>query len=96
MSVVKSKLLEQLHKNYPNFKKKDLKLLLDIILKEIKLSLKRGERVELRKFGVFFTNTQKKSIRRNPKTGEKVEVAEKKTIQWKMSKEMFNTLNDEQ
>ena len=96
MSVVKSKLLEQLHKNYPNFKKKDLKLLLDIILKEIKLSLKRGERVELRKFGVFFTNTQKKSIRRNPKTGEKVEVPEKKTIQWKMSKEMFNTLNDEQ
>ena len=95
MSIVKSKLLDQLHKNYPNFKKKDLYLLVDIILKEIKLSLKRGERVELRKFGVFFTNTQKKSLRRNPKTGEKVEVPEKKTIQWKMSKEMFNALNNE-
>ena len=56
--------------------------------------MRNGERVELRNFGVFFTNIQKKSLRRNPKTGEKVTVPEKKTIQWKMSKEMFNKLNN--
>ena len=59
------------------------------------ISLKNGDRVELRGFGVFSTNIQKKSIRRNPKTGEKVNVPEKKTIQWKMSKDMFNELNNE-
>ena len=94
MAIVKSKLLNQLCKNYPNFLKKDLEKFSDIIFQEIKQSLKNGERVELRGFGVFYTNIQKKSVRRNPRTGEKVEVAEKKTIQWKMSKEMFNKLNN--
>lgn len=59
------------------------------------ISLRNGDRVELRGFGVFSTNIQKKSIRRNPKTGEKVNVPEKRTIQWKMSKDMFNELNNE-
>jgi integration host factor subunit beta len=92
--VVKSKLLKQFSKNYPNFLKKDLEKFSDIIFQEIKQALKNGERVELRGFGVFYTNIQKKSVRRNPRTGEKVEVGEKKTIQWKMSKEMFNKLNN--
>ena len=92
--VVKSILLKQFSKNYPNFLKKDLEKFSDIIFQEIKQALKNGERVELRGFGVFYTNIQKKSVRRNPRTGEKVEVGEKKTIQWKMSKEMFNKLNN--
>ena len=94
MTIVKSKFLTQLAKNYPNFLKKDLVKFTDIILKEIKEALMRGERVELRGFGVFSTNTQKESLRRNPKTGEKVKVPQKKTIQWKMSKEMLEKLND--
>ena len=93
MAIVKSKLLKQLSENYPNFLKKDLEKFTNIILNEIKRTLKRGDRVELRGFGVFFTNTQKASIRRNPKTGEKVNVPEKKTIHFKMSKEMFKKLN---
>ena len=95
MAIVKSKLLKQLSNNYPNFLKKDLEKFTDIILNEIKRSLKRGDRVELRGFGVFSTNTQKASIRRNPKTGEKVNVPEKKTIHFKMAKEMFKKLNND-
>ena len=96
MAIVKSKLLKQLSENYPNFLKKDLEKFTDIILNEIKRTLKRGDRVELRGFGVFSTNTQKASIRRNPKTGEKVNVPEKKTIHFKMAKEMFKKLNNDQ
>ena len=96
MAVVKSDIIKQLKKSYPNFLTKDLSKFTDIILNEIKNALRRGDRVELRNnFGVFFTNTKKKSIRRNPKTGDKVEVPEKKTINWKMSKEVFGELNDE-
>ncbi len=94
MAIVKSKLIKQLSKNYPNFLKKDLEKFIEIILKEIKETLKRGERVELRGFGVFSTNIQKASIRRNPRTGEKVHVAQKKTIKWKMSKDLFKKLNN--
>ena len=95
MAFVKSKLLKQLSKNYPNFLKKDLTKFTEIVLSEIKKTLKRGERVELRNFGVFSTKIQKARISRNPKTGEKVNTPEKKTIHFKMSKELFNKLNNE-
>ena len=96
MAIVKSKLLKQLSNNYPNFLKKDLEKFTDIILNEIKRALRKGERVELRGFGVFSTNTQKARISRNPKTGEKVNTPEKKTINFKMSKELFKNLNHEE
>ncbi len=95
MAIVKSKLLKKLSENYPNFLKKDLDKFTSIILKEIKKTLKRGERVELRGFGVFSTNTQKPRISRNPKTGEKVNTPEKKTIHFKMAKDLFKKLNNE-
>ena len=95
MAIVKSKLLKQLSKNYPNFLKKDLEKFSNIILNEIKQTLKRGERVELRGFGVFSSNLQKARISRNPKTGEKVNTPEKKTIHFKMSKDLFKKLNNE-
>jgi len=96
LAIVKSKLLNQLSKNYPNFLKKDLEKFTNIIFKEIKDTLKRGERVELRGFGIFSSKTQKARISRNPKTGEKVNTPQKKTIHFKMSKDMFNKLNDEE
>ena len=95
MAIVKSKLLKQLQKNYPNFLKKDLEKFTDILLSEIKSPLKRGERIELRGFGIFSTNIQKSRISRNPKTGEKVNTPEKKTIHFKMSKDMFKEINNE-
>jgi len=94
LAIVKSKLLKQLSKNYPNFLKKDLEKFTNIILSEIKLSLKRGDRVELRGFGVFSTNLQKARISRNPKTGEKVNTPQKKTIHFKMAKDLFKKLNN--
>ena len=96
MAIVKSKLLKQLSQNYPNFLKKDLEKFTDIILNEIKRSLRRGDGVELRNFGTFRVKTQKASIRRNPKTGEKVNTPEKKTIHFKMSKDLFKKLNNEE
>ena len=94
MAIVKSKLLKKLSQNYPNFLKKDLKKLTEIILIEIKKTLKRYERVELRGFGVFSTKKQKARISRNPKTGEKVHTPEKKTINFKISKNLFKKLNN--
>ena len=96
MAIVKSKLLKQLSNNFPNFSKKNLEKFTDIILSEIKRALKRGDRCELRGFGVFETHIQKARISRNPKTGEKVNTPEKKTIHFKMSKELFKKLNNDE
>ena len=96
MAIVKSKLLNQLKKSYPNFLKKDLEKVMSIVLNEIKQALKRGDRVEFRGFGMFSTNIQKARISRNPKTGEKINTPEKKTIHFKMAKEMFKKLNNDE
>ena len=96
MAIVKSDLLKQLKKNFPNFQSKDLDRVIVIILNEIKESLKRGERVELRSsLGVFYTKIQKARISRNPKTQQKVNTPEKKTIAFKMAKDLFKKLNNE-
>ena len=94
MVIVKSKLLKQLSDNYPNFLKKDLEKFIDIFLKEIKIALQKNEACELRGFGRFSTRLQKKRISRNPKTGEKIETSEKKIIHFKISKNLFNKLNN--
>ena len=95
MAIAKSNILKKLSQNYPNFLKKDLEKLTNIILIEIKETLKRGERVELRGFGVFTTNIQKARISRNPRTGEKVNTPQKKKILFKMGKDLFKKINDE-
>ena len=91
--IAKSKLLKQISDDYPNFLKKDLEKFFNIFLNNIKETLKKGERVELRGFGVWSTHNQKARISRNPKTGEKVKTPQKKSIHFKMSKKMFNKIN---
>ena len=71
MAIVKSKLLKQLSQNYPNFLKKDLEKFTEIILKEIKRTLRRGERVELRGFGVFSTKNKKQEYQETLRLGKK-------------------------
>ena len=94
MAIVRSKLLKELSENYPNFLKRDLEKLTTILLDEIKLTLNRGERVELRGFGIFSTKVQKSRISRNPKTGEKVNTPKKLNIHFKMAKDLYKKIND--
>ncbi len=95
MPITKSELVKQLSKTYPNLLKKDLEKFFDIFINEVKLALKNDERVELRGWGVFSTKNQKGKTSRNPKTGEKVIIEEKKSINFKMSKDLFSEINDE-
>ena len=94
MSVVKSDLIKELADNYPNFLRKDLIKLVDIMLYEIQNSLERSERVELRDVFTLETRIQKARISRNPKTNEKINTPEKKTILLKISKEWSKKINE--
>ena len=50
--------------------------------------------MEIRSFGRFSIRNYKSRIGRNPKTGEKINVPSRKSIHFKMSKEMFKNLNE--
>ena len=96
MAVVNSKIIETLSKNYPSFFKKDLSMLVEIILSQIEITLKKKERVELRDVFALETRIQKARISRNPRTNQKeIEVPEKLSVRFKMSKKWFNNLNNE-
>ena len=94
MSVVKSDLLKELSENYPNFLRKDLIKLFDILIYEMQEALKRGERVELRDNFSIEPRIQKARISRNPKTNEKLSTPEKKSILFKISKEWTKRINE--
>ena len=96
MSVVKSDLIKELSKNYPNFLKKDLTKLFDIIIYEIQDALKRGERIELRDVFAIEPRVQKERVSRNPKTNEKVNTPQKKSILFKMSKDWAKKANEKE
>ncbi len=94
MGIVKSDLLKQFIDSYPNFQKKDLNKIFDIFIEEIRRALQKEESVEIRSFGRFSIRKYKSRMARNPKTGEKIKIPSKKSIHFKMSKEMFNNLNE--
>ena len=94
MGINKSDLLKKLSNNFPNFIKKDLSLFIDIILKSISSSLKKNERVELRDIFKFEAKKYKSKYSRNPKTGEKIYVPEKKIVRFKMSEKWKRNIND--
>ena len=94
MGIVKSDLLKQFRDNYPSFQKKDLNKIFEIFFKEIIESLRKGDSVEIRSFGSFSVRSYKSRMGRNPKTGDKINVPSKKSIHFKMSKEMFKNLNE--
>ncbi len=94
MSIVKSDLLKELADSYPNFLKKDLVKLFEIAIYEMQESLKRNERVELREVFSLEPRLQKARISRNPKTNQKLQIPEKKTILFKMSKDWANKINE--
>jgi len=54
----------------------------------MKEALKRGERIELRGFGVFVVKPRKRGIGRNPRTGQEVAIPAGKTIRFKPGKEL--------
>ena len=95
MSSTRSDIINKISKNFPNLLKKDIIRFVDIFVSEIIKALKNNERVELRDtIGTFETRIQKKRISLNPKTLEKVEVPEKKSIIYKCSKEWKNKINE--
>lgn len=96
MPVNKSEIINKLANNYPNFKKKDLKKIVDIFLTEIKNALKRNERVELRDNFSIEPRKQKARFGRNPKTNEKLFVKEKYSILFKSSKMWLKKINEKE
>ena len=64
----------------------------EAVLDAMKESMRRGERIELRGFGVFQVKPRKKGIGRNPRTGREVRIPPGRTIRFKPGKNFKNLI----
>ena len=92
--MIRSELLQALARENPDLRADEVEQVLDTFFDEIGKRLADGGRVELRGFGAFSTSERGARKGRNPRTGEAVDVPEKKVPYFKPGKEMRRVVND--
>jgi len=86
--MTRSELIARLAERYPQLVAKDADFAVNSILDAMARALARGARIEIRGFGSFGLNRRPPRIGRNPKSGEKVLVPEKRVPHFKPGKEL--------
>jgi integration host factor subunit beta len=67
--VIKSELVRRIGMQKPHKYERDLENVVNTVLGEIATSLSRGDRVEIRGFGVFSVRNRRARTGRNPRSG---------------------------
>ena len=91
--MIRSELLQALAAENPELRPDEVEQVVDIFFDEIGTRLAEGGRVELRGFGTFSTRQRDARTGRNPRTGDAVDVPEKRVPYFKPGKEMRERLN---
>ncbi|MGH9350941.1 MAG: HU family DNA-binding protein [Terriglobia bacterium] len=60
----------------------------ETVFEAMKKALAKGDRIELRGFGVFNVRPRKTGIGRNPRTGEEVSIPPGKAVRFKPGKDL--------
>ena len=92
--MLKSNLIGVIHTKYPSLNPAEIESISNLFFKKITIALCEGKKIEIRGFGTLTKKINKAKFVRNPKTNEKVNTPEKKTILFKMSKEWSKKIND--
>ena len=88
-------IIKQLKLKNQNLSRSVLEIVIDTICQNIELSLKKGEKIELRGFGTFFVKKiREKYSARNPKTKELIYIPEKNKVRFKASKFLKKFINE--
>ena len=74
--------------NKTGITKTKAELAVETVFDSMKQALGRGDRIELRGFGVFNVRPRKTGIGRNPRTGAEVNIPPGKAVRFKPGKEL--------
>jgi integration host factor subunit beta len=78
-----------------SLQKQDVNAAVNIILKTMSDALAEERRVEIRGFGSFSIRKRKSRRTKNPKTGMTMDIPERKTLHFTMSKSLKESLINE-
>ena len=90
-TITKKELIDRIAEREQT-KRVTVKCIIQAFLDEITKELCQDNRLEFRDFGVFETRTRAARVAQNPKTLERVEVAAKRTVKFKMGRLMRQNL----
>ncbi|MCZ6718330.1 MAG: integration host factor subunit beta [Gammaproteobacteria bacterium] len=93
--MVKRELVEKVVRRYPQFSKKEAEMVVNEVFGCMAEALAKGERVELRGFGVFEVRQREARNGRNPRTGAAIAIAAKRVPFFKVGNELRKRVNGE-
>jgi len=91
--MIKSQLIQKLADENPHLYQRDVERIVSSVFEEITDALAQGDRVELRGFGAFSVKHRDARVGRNPRTGESVEVPQKRVPFFKTGKDLRDRMN---
>ena len=92
--MTKTELIEGLA-NKLGMHKSEAEKAINIILDDITVALRQGERVNISGFGTFSVSARRSRTGRNPKTGETIEISASRSAKFKAGKQLKDSLNEE-
>jgi nucleoid DNA-binding protein len=90
-TITKKELIDRIAER-TQAKRVTVKCIIQAFLDEVTRELCKNNRLEFRDFGVFETRTRAARVAQNPKTLQRVEVSEKRTVKFKMGRLMKENL----
>jgi integration host factor subunit beta len=91
--MTKSDLVQTLSEKISTLTKKECEVIVDTVFHNMRDALHKGEKIEIRGFGSFTVRVRRAKEGRNPKTGEKVSIPEKRIPFFKVGKELRELVN---
>ncbi len=91
--MIRSELIQKIADENPHLTQKHVEKIVSTVFDEIIEALAKGDRVELRGFGAFSVKGRDARVGRNPRTGEAVQVDDKKVPFFKTGKLLRDRLN---
>jgi integration host factor subunit beta len=92
--LTKTELISKLTEMNPNLGRDDCRIVVATIFGQIAAALSRGDRVEMRGFGIFSVKRHKARVRQNPRTGATVQLSENYAPRFKPSRLMGRRFNE--
>jgi integration host factor subunit beta len=91
--MIRSELVRRIASANTHLYEREVENVVGTVFEEITNAMVRGDRVELRGFGVFSTRVRQTGTARNPRTGAIVPVRHKALAFFRAGKEMHRRLN---
>ncbi len=92
-AITRSELVESLVKQFPQLLLRDVELAVKTLLDTMTHALAEGKRIELRGVGSFVLHHRPVRTGRNPKSGKKVLISEKRVPHFRPGKELRKRVN---